>query len=63
MVGNWPNLWEDTSMATIIAVVVSAFFSLAPGLLGYEGQPGNQGGHGGQGLLGYEGQPGNQGGN
>jgi len=35
-----------------------------PGLLGYEGQPGNQGGHGGNppGLLGYEGQPGNQGG-
>jgi hypothetical protein len=42
--------------------------SVAPGLLGYEGQPGNQGGGngggGGQpnGLLGYEGQPGNQGG-
>ena len=37
-----------------------------PGLLGYEGHPGNQGGHNphGQppGLLGYEGQPGNQGG-
>ena len=43
--------------------------SVAPGLLGYEGQPGNQGGHGGNGgngtppgLRGYEGQPGNQGG-
>lgn len=40
--------------------------SVAPGLLGYEGQPGNQGGHGGNGtpngLKGYEGQPGNQGG-
>jgi len=39
--------------------------SIAPGLLGYEGQPGNQGGgggNGGNGLLGYEGQPGNQGG-
>jgi hypothetical protein len=43
--------------------------SQPPGLLGYEGQPGNQGGHGGignngqpPGLLGYEGQPGNQGG-
>jgi hypothetical protein len=38
--------------------------SQPPGLLGYEGQPGNQGGGGGQppGLLGYEGQPGNQGG-
>jgi hypothetical protein len=34
--------------------------SAAPGLLGYEGQPGNQGGGGGQ--QGYEGQPGNQGG-
>jgi hypothetical protein len=38
-----------------------------PGQLGYEGQPGNQGGGSGQpgpapGLLGYEGQPGNQGG-
>jgi hypothetical protein len=38
-----------------------------PGQLGYEGQPGNQGGHGGgkgqpPGLRGYEGQPGNQGG-
>jgi len=35
-----------------------------PGQLGYEGQPGNQGGGGGQppGLHGYEGQPGNQGG-
>ena len=42
--------------------------SVAPGLHGYEGQPGNQGGgnhnggHGGNGLNGYEGQPGNQGG-
>jgi hypothetical protein len=38
----------------------------ANGQLGYEGQPGNQGGGpGGQpgnGLGGYEGQPGNQGG-
>ncbi len=36
----------------------------APGLLGYEGQPGNQGDGSGPspGLLGYEGQPGNQGG-
>jgi hypothetical protein len=39
------------------------FASLATGLLGYEGQPGNQGGGGnGNGLNGYEGQPGNQGG-
>lgn len=29
---------------------------------GYEGQPGNQGGHHGGGPNGYEGQPGNQGG-
>jgi hypothetical protein len=38
--------------------------SQPPGLLGFEGQPGNQGGGGGQppGLLGFEGQPGNQGG-
>lgn len=35
--------------------------SVAPGLLGYEGQPGNQAG-GNTGLSGYEGQPGNQGG-
>jgi hypothetical protein len=34
--------------------------SVSPGLLGYEGQPGNQGGHQGNGQLGYEGQPGNQ---
>ena len=40
--------------------------SIAPGLKGYEGQPGNQGGGGNngtpEGLKGYEGQPGNQGG-
>ena len=30
------------------------------GLLGFEGQPGNQAGQPGNGLLGYEGQPGNQ---
>jgi hypothetical protein len=38
--------------------------SMPPGLKGYEGQPGNQGGGGGtpNGLKGYEGQPGNQGG-
>ena len=36
--------------------------SVPPGLHGYEGQPGNQGGGGGNGLKGYEGQPGNQGG-
>ena len=40
--------------------------SIAPGLQGPEGQPGNQGGGGNNGtsngLKGYEGQPGNQGG-
>jgi hypothetical protein len=38
--------------------------SQPPGLLGYERQPGNQGGGSNHppGLLGYEGQPGNQGG-
>ncbi|SMF05731.1 hypothetical protein [Pseudogulbenkiania subflava] len=35
--------------------------SMPPGLLGYEGHPGNQAG-GNTGLLGYEGHPGNQGG-
>lgn len=35
--------------------------SMPPGLLSYEGQPGNQAG-GNTGQLGYEGQPGNQGG-
>jgi hypothetical protein len=56
------------------ALVLGVFFALAaaspavasqpPGQLGYEGQPGNQGGGGGgqPGLGGYEGQPGNQGG-
>ena len=55
------------------ALLLGAIFALAaaspvlasqpPGQLGYEGQPGNQGGGGhAPGLLGYEGQPGNQGG-
>jgi len=46
------------------AVAGPAFASNPPGQLGYEGQPGNQGGGGGPapGLRGYEGQPGNQGG-
>lgn len=62
----------------VVAFLLGAFFGLGlvaspaladqpPGQLGYEGQPGNQGGASGQpgpapGLLGYEGQPGNQGG-
>ena len=51
---------------SIAALAISAPAVIAdqpPGQLGYEGQPGNQGG-GGQppGQLGYEGQPGNQGG-
>jgi len=52
-----------------IAVALPTVASQPPGQLGYEGQPGNQGGGSGQpgggqppGLLGYEGQPGNQGG-
>ena len=58
--------------AGVLALVAAAPASAdqPPGQLGYEGQPGNQGGAsgtpgGGQppGLLGYEGQPGNQGGN
>ncbi len=56
--------------ATALAVAPgTALADQPPGQLGYEGQPGNQGGAsgnpgGGQppGLLGYEGQPGNQGG-
>ncbi len=52
-----------TVMALGLAGQVLA--SQPPGQLGYEGQPGNQGGHHhhhAPGLLGYEGQPGNQGG-
>jgi hypothetical protein len=45
-----------------LAVVIPARAGQPPGLTGYEGQPGNQGGGGGGGLKGYEGQPGNQGG-
>jgi hypothetical protein len=48
-----------------LATVVPVLASQPPGQLGYEGQPGNQGGASGQpasGLEGYEGQPGNQGG-
>jgi hypothetical protein len=47
------------------AIGGTALADQPPGQLGYEGQPGNQGGASGQpasGLLGYEGQPGNQGG-
>jgi hypothetical protein len=50
--------------AALVAAPSAAFADQPPGQLGYEGQPGNQGGGSGQppGLLGYEGQPGNQGG-
>jgi hypothetical protein len=46
-----------------LAAASPALADQPPGQLGYEGQPGNQGGGGGQppGCLGYEGQPGNQG--
>jgi hypothetical protein len=49
-----------------LSAVGTALASQPPGQLGYEGQPGNQGGASGQpasGQQGYEGQPGNQGGN
>lgn len=54
-------------MGSISAWIIAASLfiaSIAPGLKGYEGQPGNQGGgnNNGGGLSGYEGQPGNQGG-
>jgi hypothetical protein len=57
------------SIAALLILAPAALADQPPGLLGYEGQPGNQGGqpHAGPegqppGLLGYEGQPGNQGG-
>jgi len=46
-----------------LAAAGPAYADQPPGQLGYEGQPGNQGGGGGaNGQQGYEGQPGNQGG-
>jgi hypothetical protein len=50
--------------AILAGTAIPALASQPPGQLGYEGQPGNQGGgqHHAPGLLGYEGQPGNQGG-
>jgi hypothetical protein len=47
----------------VLGAASPALADQPPGQLGYEGQPGNQGGGGGQppGCLGYEGQPGNQG--
>jgi hypothetical protein len=49
--------------AVLAATAVPVLASQPPGQLGYEGQPGNQGGsQNAPGLLGYEGQPGNQGG-
>jgi hypothetical protein len=44
-----------------LAAAAPAVASQPPGQLGYEGQPGNQGGGGAPGCKGYEGQPGNQG--
>lgn len=48
----------------ILGPAPSAIAGQPPGQLGYEGQPGNQGGGGGPAprVRGYEGQPGNQGG-
>ena len=50
----------------VLGAASPAFGSTPPGQRGYEGQPGNQGGGGGNGgqppgCRGYEGQPGNQG--
>jgi hypothetical protein len=54
------------SVAALAIAAPAAMADNPPGLLGYEGQPGNQGDQNGgtpaPGLLGYEGQPGNQGG-
>jgi hypothetical protein len=56
------------AVAAFGAAATPAVADQPPGLLGYEGQPGNQGGHNNNnngtpnGLKGYEGQPGNQGG-
>lgn len=53
------------AVVTVIMVLLmfgAAIAGTAPGLRGYEGQPGNQGGGNAPGLRGYEGQPGNQGG-
>jgi hypothetical protein len=47
---------------SVVGVAAPAFADQPPGQLGYEGQPGNQGGGNANGLRGYEGQPGNQGG-
>ena len=44
----------------VLAFAGPALATQPPGQLGYEGQPGNQGG-GHSGCQGYEGQPGNQG--
>lgn len=46
----------------LLDAALGVFDLLGDGLNGYEGQPGNQGGHNGGGSRGYEGQPGNQGG-
>jgi hypothetical protein len=61
------SMSRKVMLAAVCAVAFAAtsgaaFAAQAPGQLGYEGQPGNQGGGTSQGLLGYEGQPGNQGG-
>jgi hypothetical protein len=51
------------AVGMLAGMVGTALADQPNGLLGYEGQPGNQGAHqNAPGLLGYEGQPGNQGG-
>jgi hypothetical protein len=61
---NRKRILVSTAMAAglLLGSTGAAFAAQPPGQLGYEGQPGNQGGGGGMGQLGYEGQPGNQGG-
>jgi len=54
------------AVAAFGAAATPAAADQPPGLQGYEGQPGNQGGHNNNGtsngLQGYEGKPGNPGG-
>ena len=46
----------------LVGMAAPAFAGTPKGQKGYEGRPGNQGGHHQAGQKGYEGQPGNQGG-
>ena len=63
-----PSIHVGAALIVLVAALAAlgtaggALADQPPGQLGYEGQPGNQGGGGAPGLRGYEGQPGNQGG-